>query len=431
MRRWQLITAGTLALGVATAAGLLVVAGRDDGPVVEAETSTKPTEDPAAVAERRIMTEMRAVLAVRAKAVLGGRLDDFLATVDPAEPALRAEQAQAFRNLREIGIASLSYGLREGYVPERLPRKGPGVYAFRVTMRVQVRGVDRAPRFSMLGHTYVHRGSKWLLTADDDFGPDSEPSWYREPWDYGAIDVVRRPSVVVVVSAGERRYGERLATMASAAFGDVRASIGRAPRAILVAALRDKRLIGPGAVTGGHPAAAVAVPDFSFVNPSDRGDAKVEGSHVVIQPQYRFQIDRGVLAHEFTHAAMAPRGATTPTWMVEGLAEYVQSRSDIRAGYGDTVDRRRRAVLRESIAGLQVLPIDGVFHGTYGEDNYGISWVLVEYLATKYGIGKVLAAYTDLGRDTNAATNQDPVLRKRFGIGEQQLVAAVHRYRGP
>ena len=435
-RRRRAIVAGGLALGVAAAAGVVFVVHDSAEPTAalagassSASPSRAPSEDPAAVAERRIGTEVTAVLRTRARAVVAGRLPAFLATVDPKNTALRRKQTVVFSNLREIGLASLGFTLQDGFVPEALPRRGPGAYAFRVAMSVQVRGVDRRPRYSALGLTFAKRGGRWLLVADDDLRTDPDATGYEEPWDFGPIDVVRRPRVVVVVPPGERRNGERLARDSVTALGDVRRSLGRAPAAILVVALRDRATMG-GAQTGGHPAAAVAVPDF-FSDDRPGDTTPVAGSHVVIQPEDRFEADARMLSHEFTHATMSPYGRYTPTWLVEGLAEYVAYSGTIHAGYADGVRRVRNDVLRKSIPRLQVLPIDGVFHGDYGENNYGISWVLVEYLANRYGIAKVLAAYRDLGGDTNAATNQDPVLRKRFGVDERGLVAAVHRYEGP
>ena len=435
-RRKLVALAGGLVLALAAATGVVVaVQGSSEPTASLAGTSSsvspsrKPSLDPAAVAERRIVTEVTAVLRARARAVTAGRLPDFLATVDPKNTALRRNQTLLFTNLRKIGLVNLRYELRDGFVPEAVPERGPNVYVFRVAMAVQVRGVDRRPRYSPFGSTLARRGTKWLLVADDDLTTKTDSNGYEEPWNFGPIDVVRRPKAVVVVAAGERRNAERLARAATTALGDVRRSLGRAPSAMLLVALRDKRSMG-GAETGGHPAAAVAVPDY-LIDYREGDPSAIAGSHVVIQPSARFKAEAGMLAHEFTHATMSPYGQYTPNWLVEGLAEYVWYSADIRNGYGAAVRRERDRILRTSIPKLQVLPIDGVFHGDYGENNYGISWVLVEYLANKYGIAKVLAAYRDLGGDTNAATNQDPVLRKRFGVDERGLVAAVHRYDGP
>lgn len=434
-RRKLLVIVAALVVALAGGAGFVLVHDPDESTAALADASSSaspsrtPSEDPAAVAERRIGTEVTAVLRTRARAVLAGRLADYLATIDPKNTALRRKQTLVFINMRKIGLASLRFDLHDGYVPEPVPKRGPGVYAFRVAMSVKVRGVDRRPRYSALGLTFAKRSGHWLLAADDDLRTDPDSTGYEEPWDFGPIDVVRRLPAVVVVAAGERRNGERLARAAATALSDVRRSLGRAPSAMLLIALRDKRSMG-GVETGGHPAAAVAVRDY-LTDFRDGDTSRIAGSHVVIQPADRFEAGAGMLAHEFTHAAMSPYGENTPNWLVEGLAEYVWYSADIRAGYAAAVRRERNDILRKSIAKLQVLPIDGVFHGEYGEDNYGISWVLVEYLATKHGIGKVLAAYRDLGVADDPAAVLDTVLRKRFGVDEKGLVAAIHRYRGP
>jgi hypothetical protein len=196
----------------------------------------------------------------------------------------------------------------------------------------------------------------------------------------------------------------------------------------LVIAMADRRSVDPRWQTGGHPAAAVAAYNLApFAD--DPSDMKVVGSRVVIHPDQRKKADELLLAHEFTHAAMAPLGFDAPTWLVEGLAMYAEMQLAEQRGY-DSEDWRDE-LLEEAIPALDVLPIDGVFHGEYDEDSYGVSWIIVEYLMTKYGQAKVNALYADLARAEVDPTLREQLIRKHLKLSEAALVAALKKYHGP
>ena len=81
--------------------------------------------------------------------------------------------------------------------------------------------------------------------------------------------------------------------------------------------------------------------------------------------------------------------------------------------------------MSDAIPKLTVLPIDGVFHGDYDEESYGVSWIIVEHLATKYGLVKLNALYADLARGADDPAVREQTLRKHLKISEAALVAAV------
>jgi hypothetical protein len=74
-----------------------------------------------------------------------------------------------------------------------------------------------------------------------------------------------------------------------------------------------------------------------------------------------------------------------------------------------------------------VLPIDGVFRGDFGDDSYGVSWVITEYLVRTYGVRTVLALYADLAKSSDDPAIRERALRKHLRVGETAVVAAVRR----
>jgi hypothetical protein len=303
------------------------------------------------------------------------------------------------------------------YIPEAV---GGGKYQMHVMSFVQIRGIDAAPRMAARLYTLAQQSGTWRLIADQADGP------VVEAWDLGPVMVARGPAVAVVAPAGEQRNAARLAKESAAALRGVRTILGRAPRGLLVVAVGNARTLA-GAETGGHAAAAVAMPNYAQVDPADLTRARISGSRVVLNPSYRKKIDRYVLSHEFTHAVMMPLSGNPPTWLVEGLAEYTEYSLNRLNGYSGWVNQQRDKVRRKSIPGLQVLPIDGVFHGDFGDDSYGVSWVITDYLVRRCSVRTVLALYEDLAKSDDAPETRERLLRKHLHLGETALVAAVRR----
>ncbi|MET9317781.1 hypothetical protein ABZX12_38670 [Kribbella sp. NPDC003505] len=423
----RLWIAGAAVLAVLAAAVTWFVVGRGDGGA-EVPAAVPTTIEPPS--EERMLAGVEAVLNARASALLAGRLPQYLQYVDPENQQLRQRDQQVFANLRKLGLSRLSYQVDTNWAPEVQAQHGPSARALRVLMQLQIAGIDSAPRATSLGYTFAERDGRWLLVDDDDLAAETDLSAYREPWDLGAIEVARRPGVLVVVPAGERANAERLAREARPAIPIVRSITRRAQAGVLVVAMADGRSMSGEWRTGGHPAAAVAVPNFAPANP-EASEFKVTGSRVVINPEQRTKADRLLLAHEFTHAAMEPLGDRAPIWLVEGFAMYVENKLAAQDEYQDEIDDQRQELLSEKIPALVVLPIDGVFHGDYDEDSYGVSWVIVEYLVTTYGQAKVNSLYADLARGPDAPAAREQVLRKHLKVGETALVAALKKYDGP
>jgi hypothetical protein len=387
-----------------------------------ATVPTPPPSKPVPADDPELLTAVDAILRERARAVLTGRQDLFLRGVDPHNAGFLAAERQVYANLRVLRPAELSF-LRHTYWPEpRVQQQhGPAAHAFLVVMRIRLAGLDSSARVTEVGYSFARRGGRYLLVDDDDIDPDLGVGQHREPWDFGPIEVARAPGVLIVVSRGEGKLARRLARDATAALPPVRRLTRRPVKGLLVIALKDRRTLDDWR-SGSGSAAAVAAPSLLPVTPRSRSAYRVVGSRVIVNPAYRSRMDRALFAHEFTHAAWATiRHA--PSWLVEGYATLVQMDVMVDAGYGDWVDRHRRKVFTRSIPGLTGLPIDGLFHGDYGEDSYGISWVIVEYLVDEYELDGVMEFYAD----HTSARDESVLLRKHFGVDEKALLAAVKR----
>ena len=123
----------------------------------------------------------------------------------------------------------------------------------------------------------------------------------------------------------------------------------------------------------------------------------------------------GVASHEFTHIVIAEAAgagyAAMPAWLFEGLAEY---------GNIDQTPQYDLA-LRYAIFTRRLKPL--WYLQTFGGDpdditiGYGQGKSVVEYLATRYGEGKL----AELMRAFQTSVNTDEALQKTFGFDQYGL----------
>jgi hypothetical protein len=435
VRKWLIaaIAASVLAAGVA----VNVESWRDEARKAQAtaEDSEAPADTSsatpaaeatgAATATSTPLTEIQNMLEARAGALVRGSLAQFLAFTDPANAKLVQRDKQLFANFRKLGVRLVDYQLSPDFTPERRPKLGPTARAFRLATFVQIGGIDPAARYSEVGYTFAKRGGHWLLVDDDDTAAANHDGTL-EPWELGPIEVARGRGVLVVTSPGEGWNGRRLVREAEAAMPSVQTATKRAQAGVLVVAMADRRSF-PQTSIGGEPAGAVAMRNYVATDANLVG-FKTIGSRVVINPSERKTTDREVLAHEFTHAAVSPLGENAPTWLVEGYAEYVERHLAERRGQ-EWVAAARRKLRRTALKSLAAPPNNNVFYDR--EDNYGVSWLIVEYLVNKYGLPEFNALYADLATGLDDPAAHDQTLRKHLKLTGTTLVAAVKKYTGP
>lgn len=347
---------------------------------------------------------VRQLLASRAAAVLRRDRAAFLATVDPEEPGFRSRQAAMFDALRDVPLAGWRYELD----PERERARTPEVDARRgtwwspdVTLRYAIAGYDRTPTQQQQGLTFVARAGRWYVAADDDFS--AHPT-ARELWDGGRVLVRRGTSCLVLSHAKGQRLAGLLLRECEAAVPRVSAVWGRgwAQRVVLLVPDSPAELsrVVPDA---GDLSNIAAVATAELVEPAT-GYHPV-GDRVVVNPDAFAQLGplgrRVVLTHEVTHVATrAATGDQVPTWLVEGLADYVGYQG-VDVPLAVAADELRREVRKGRVP--EELPIDSDFTGGRKDlaQTYEQSWLAVSLLARRYGRAALLRLYRDIGADVS------------------------------
>jgi hypothetical protein len=138
---------------------------------------------------------------------------------------------------------------------------------------------------------------------------------------------------------------------------------------------------------------------------------------------------RVVLRHEITHlAARADTVDGSPTWLLEGFADYVGYRDSgvtLEEGAPDLAE-----LVRDD-GPPSALPEDRVFRSR-GPDldlAYQQGWSIAKYLADEYGEDKLIGVYRALaGAGPMSASETDGLLREVIGVDRAQLVGDWQDY---
>jgi hypothetical protein len=378
-------------------------------------------------------TAVRALLAARADAVRLRNRDAWLSTVDPTAMAFRAAQGRLFDALAAVPLSDWSYELDPAHAEEADPRldrlHGRGWWAPRVTLHYRLTGYDRTPTAEPQHLTFVPRSGRWYFAADADFASVGRDTT-RGLWDGGPVLVVRGRASLVLGHPASLGLMRTLTADMDAAVPRVMAVWGgdwAARVAVLVPSSQAElaRIVGTDRDYG--QIAAVATAELTGA----AGTHPV-GDRVVINPATFGRLGplgrRVVLTHEVTH--VATRGATgraVPTWLVEGLADYVGYRG-VTVPYSVSATELQTAVRAGQLP--RALPADRDFDGGNPElpQVYEQAWLAVRLLASRYGEEGLLRFYRTVGRTGGpSAAAVEQALHGLFGTDTARFTADWRR----
>jgi hypothetical protein len=373
---------------------------------------------------RADFVQIRSLLSRRGSALEHHREAQFMATVDHRDGSFVHRQQTLYENLVRLGVTSVRYETDTSslLVPASIPGGDP-VLRPDVTEQVKI-AATRQPITDPVEDTFVKRGGHWLLGAETSSTDESSfDAPQEQPWSGVPIAVRRAGPLTVMMDAS--RAG-RLATLTTTIHSDITRDaslLGIEPQ---YAVLVDATTNGIGHAMNGNSSqdAAAVTKGLYYVPHGDSSRTRLAGTLIKINPQSVTQVlsQPGILRHELTHYLLREYSGSSPRWLVEGVAAWVQYYPDdfsalqISAGlYSRLMHADRR------------LPPDGVFYD-YPDVDYPIAQAAVAWLVSHYGTAKLLAlmkAYRDeyRGADVDALTPR--VLRQVDGVTQAQVVAGA------
>jgi hypothetical protein len=413
-------------LAAAAVVALLVVLGIGGGTAVFAATGadgvarTLGGPGPAGAKADARDGALVEVLNRRAKAVKSRDKAAFVADIDKGDPKFVESQETVYENLIKVPFDEFSYKLGDSVgfddsIPTELKSKYSGqIRAPGVSIIHRIQNVDTNPVAAPWVPIFAQVGSKWVLVGEAK-GKDLPSGVGGQPWDAGPIVVERTEHIVGVFSANNRSKGRELVDIAELALDQVAlVRPGGWVGKVFMTAVRDRAVFD--AYFGATPervdqVAAIAVPHYDDV-PDWNSQANYSATRIFFNPD---EIDENTeqlgadMSHEFTHAAMAPvTTGWTPTWLVEGFAEYV-SYKNVQINTASLKRALEDATTENLQAGEKF----------YEEPlNYITGWLACRMISETYGEAKLIALYERF----QTTSNEDVVVSQVLGIPRATLI---------
>lgn len=405
-RRWEGSPAALillLALVASSLVGCSLPFGDDEPPSDSTPTLTASS------------AELEALLGRRARAVRSGNLTAFLDDVDPARPKFRARQERYFLNLRELPLGSFRYSLDESVIT--LP---DGRLQGVVQLSMRLERYDASPVSTAALFTFRHLDSgAWVLSEDRNRAFERDNDIEPQPWDLMRIQVKEGDGVLGVFDEESIDAAYQIIDEIEDGIRVIEQEVplpwsGR----VVVYALSDLRVLsGLDDLPGGDPDRLDGV---AFPVRASPESPRLAAIRFMLHPRMIYRDDESrsrLVRHELTHVAIGRRDDRVPTWLSEGLAEYVSVQPIVP--YERMISRE---ALDAAQAGPDSLPLDNEFNGPHSGANYGIAWYACEYIAGAFGEPALWRLFDAMRAGGGTPEDeQDAVLERLFGLDGDDL----------
>jgi hypothetical protein len=394
----------------------LVLAGCNDStPAPAPGPPPGPTAAQTRVREQHLLDQ-------RVHAVRTGDRKLFLRALDHTDPALMARQRRLFANLVQLPLERFDYQVLAGSWPTRLAvRRGAArVRVPKVRLTLQLRGYDARPQRELTGFAFATRGRRLLIVSDRPrhraFFPGFDPS----PWDVAAVHVEHTPDVLGRFDSATRSDAGAVLAAVSSGIGDVTDAVPFTWSGhVVVYDFADAAVLASyHDVPGGNINHLGAMTFPVHTTPDSPALAGLRFTVLPSSVRAGQPFLGRIVRHELTHVALGAHDDGIPTWLAEGLAEYVGARPIPSA------QRRIASVaVNRSRGGVTAMPSSADFNGADQEWHYALSWMACDYIAATQGEARLWSLMSALhadGRGTSD-TQQDAVLTRVLGFDSHEL----------
>jgi hypothetical protein len=362
------------------------------------------------------------ILAQRARAVRDHDLGLFLRRVDHKDAALMARQRRYFRNLVQLPLARFSYQVTSEQWPGLAMAKswGEDVSVPEVTLTMQLREFDAVPVRRTVGFVFSFRDGRATLVSDRTSTGKPLFRGNQAPWDLTAISVVEEPGVLGI-------FDRRTSGSAATVMAVVRDGIDQLDRAlpfswsgrVVVYSVEDPRVLRSFRDVPGGAIDHLGAMTFPTYAEGER--SQVASTRMLLMPS---SVRAGqpflgrITRHELSHVAIGVRDDGAPTWVSEGIAEYLGARE---------VPQRERIIPTSALQRARTvdatMPVSKGFNDSDQEWHYALSWMAFDYIADTFGearMWELIDAMHNGGQGTSDV-DQDRVLDQVLGFDSHEL----------
>jgi hypothetical protein len=371
--------------------------------------------------------EIKTLLDERARAIADNDQAAFDATLDTSDQTFVDQQNTEFANLVKLQVTDISYQVVHTALTAADLKTNDPLLRPIVVEDVMIPGVSAQPIGNQVNFTFVQHDGQWLVAAEEF---DNQPSSYahpsqERPWAPGPIALARQGNLVVVIdeSAASQAPGLAKAIAQGVAFVDGVVGL-HTPLRLLVDATSNT---GNGFEwsTATMDTAAITFPISTLDENGDRTGKNVLWA-IALNPQYTQSLmkDTHVLHHELTHYVLHNYDFA-PTWLVEGIAEYVgwqpHTISDLQLSTS-AYDAVVKAAQTSS------LPPSAIFY-TFPDVNYPIAQGAVTYLVRTcggvQGVLDLMQSYKGHAKVASGDAYTGTALQKVCGTTEKAVAAGA------
>ncbi len=343
------------------------------------------TREPDAGAPPRapdLRAQVQQLLDRRARAVREGDERAFVRQLGRGD-GLRVRQLRWFRSVTQLPWQRFDYEVLDTDWDTRpVARWGRTVLVPTIVHRTRLRGFDRRVVERDVGLAVSFDGERPLIVSDRDAAGRLMLHGTPAPWDLTAVQVRRAPGVLGVFDEDTVAAAPRLLAAVSDGLASLeRALPFRGPGRVVVYHVRDRRALDTVTdVPGGSLdlLGALTVPTYSRPEISPVASVRMLVLPVSVEAGEPF-LGR-LVRHELAHVALGPRDDGAPTWLSEGLAEYVGASALPRAQRQIPTVAVRRA--QQPPRGM---PSSRSFNGPDQDWHYALSWMALDHVAATAG----------------------------------------------
>jgi len=418
-------------LGVALAASLLTGCGGGTSSGPEAQTpagsaTTSAGESHGGKYEptTQDFDAVARVLHRRAQAIRDHHLGAFMSTVDRSNPVLVGRQRTLYSNLAQLDVSSVHYEMDKtaALVPARVQGHDPVLHP-QITEFLQLADSLDHPVTNSVDETFVRRHGRWLVGAEPAQGT-SDSGVQCRPWAGRPIAALRTNAMTVIV---DRPRAATLPSLTRAIHDDIAFDASQLGVPASYQVVVDATSSG-GATTfsslSKEEAAAVTFGLVEGTRDMPEEGRRLAGLAIKVNPHNAAALTEStpLLRHELTHYLLRSYNGSSPKWLTEGIATWIQYYPDTFSALG--VDP---ALYSKLVHADRTLPSIGLFDDE-PDVNYIVSQAAVAWLVAHYGMPRLIAlmrAYREHFRDVNSDALTGRMLRQVYGVTQQQVVAGA------